>query len=128
MLAISWALLHPLDDGCAAPDLVVVTGSAALFGGSVRCRLCQTANRDSAMTTSDETDGLDHPTLRRLVEEADGLPLVERRVLLKGLIPGFARDMSPDRVRGIHARAAAQGRSASTTRRCIPAKGERTGT
>jgi hypothetical protein len=47
------------------------------------------------MTTSDETDGLDHPTLRRLVEEADALPLVERRILLKGLIPGFARDMSP---------------------------------
>jgi hypothetical protein len=47
------------------------------------------------MTTSDETDGLDHPTLRRLVEESDALPLVERRVLFKGLIPGFARDMSP---------------------------------
>lgn len=47
------------------------------------------------MTTSRETDGMDHPTLRRLVEEADALPLTERRTLLKGLIPGVAREMSP---------------------------------
>ena len=47
------------------------------------------------MTTSDETEGLDHPTLRRLVEEVDALSLAERRTLLKGLIPGLAREMSP---------------------------------
>ena len=47
------------------------------------------------MTTSDETDSLDHPALRRLVREADALPLTERRTLLKGLIPGVAREMSP---------------------------------
>ncbi len=47
------------------------------------------------MTTSRETDGLDHPTLRRLVAEADALSLADRRALLKGLIPSVARDMSP---------------------------------
>ena len=47
------------------------------------------------MTTSEETDGLDHPTLRRMVDEADALPLAERRTLLKGLIPSLAREMSP---------------------------------
>lgn len=47
------------------------------------------------MTTSDETDGLDHPTLRRLVDEADALPLADRRAFLKGLVPGIAREMSP---------------------------------
>jgi hypothetical protein len=47
------------------------------------------------MTTSEETDGLDHPTLRRLVEVAHALPLADRRTLLKGLIPSVAREMSP---------------------------------
>lgn len=47
------------------------------------------------MTTSGETDGLDHPTLRRLVAEADGLPIAERRTLLKGLIPCLTRELSP---------------------------------
>ena len=47
------------------------------------------------MTTSPETDGLDYPAVRRLVDEADALPLEERRALLKGLIPGIARELSP---------------------------------
>lgn len=47
------------------------------------------------MTTSGETNGLDHQTLRRLVDEADGLPLADRRTLLKGLIPGVARELTP---------------------------------
>ncbi len=47
------------------------------------------------MTTSEETDGLDHPTVRRLVEEGGALPLRERRAMLKGLIPGVARELSP---------------------------------
>jgi hypothetical protein len=47
------------------------------------------------MTTSEETDGLDHPQLRRLVREAEALSPAERRTLLKGLIPGISRDMSP---------------------------------
>lgn len=47
------------------------------------------------MTTSDETDELNHPVIRRLVNEADGLSIDERMTLLKGLIPGVARDLSP---------------------------------
>ncbi len=34
-------------------------------------------------------------TLQRLIREADALPLSERRTLLKGLIPGVARGLSP---------------------------------
>lgn len=47
------------------------------------------------MTTSDETDGLDHPMIRRLVQEANVLPLAERATLLKGLVPGIAHEMTP---------------------------------
>ena len=47
------------------------------------------------MTTSRETDQLDHPTLRRLVTEIEALPLDDRVTLLKGLIPVVARDLSP---------------------------------
>lgn len=47
------------------------------------------------MTTSPETDDLDHPALRRLVNETNALPLADRLALLKGLVPGLARDMPP---------------------------------
>jgi hypothetical protein len=47
------------------------------------------------MTTSRETNGLDHPALRELVNAANALTLAERLTLLKGLIPGVAREMSP---------------------------------
>lgn len=47
------------------------------------------------MTTSRETDGLDHPALRELVRAANALTLAERLTLLKGLVPGVAREMSP---------------------------------
>ena len=47
------------------------------------------------MTTSDETDELNHPVLRDLVDRTNALPLAERRTLLKGLIPGIARELSP---------------------------------
>ncbi len=33
--------------------------------------------------------------LRRLVDEANALPLADRITLLKGLIPGTAREISP---------------------------------
>ena len=46
------------------------------------------------MTTSDETNHLAHPAIRRLVNEANALSLADRVALLKGLIPGLARDMS----------------------------------
>ncbi|MFL5605059.1 MAG: hypothetical protein ACJ8AD_01310 [Gemmatimonadaceae bacterium] len=47
------------------------------------------------MTTSGETNELNHPVLRRLVDEADALPLADRRTLLKGLIPGVACELTP---------------------------------
>ncbi|MFL5576892.1 MAG: hypothetical protein ACJ79S_13080 [Gemmatimonadaceae bacterium] len=47
------------------------------------------------MTTSRETDGMDHPALRELVRAANALTLAERLTLLKGLVPGVAREMSP---------------------------------
>lgn len=47
------------------------------------------------MTTSRETDSMDHPTLRRLVDEVGALTLDERITLLKALIPGVAAQMTP---------------------------------
>ena len=47
------------------------------------------------MTTSRETDELDHPLLRRLVHETNALSLADRVTLLKGLLPGLAREMAP---------------------------------
>lgn len=47
------------------------------------------------MTTSPETDSLDHPTIRRLVDEAGVLKLEDRITLLKALIPGVAALMTP---------------------------------
>ena len=47
------------------------------------------------MTTSDETNDLAHPAIRRLVNEANALPLADRIALLKGLIPGIARELTP---------------------------------
>lgn len=47
------------------------------------------------MTTSRETDWMNHPTLRRLVDEANALKLEERQTLLKGLIPSIAAEMTP---------------------------------
>ncbi len=50
---------------------------------------------ETTMTTSPETDDLDHSALRRLVRETNVLPLADRLTLLKGLIPGVAREMPP---------------------------------
>ncbi len=47
------------------------------------------------MTTSRETDQLDHEEIRALVDQASALPLADRMTLLKGLIPGIVREMSP---------------------------------
>jgi hypothetical protein len=46
------------------------------------------------MTTSPETDWMDHPHLRKLVLEINALPVAERLTLMKGLVPGLAREMS----------------------------------
>lgn len=47
------------------------------------------------MTTSDETNDLAHPEIRRLVNEANALSLADRIALLKGLIPSVARELAP---------------------------------
>lgn len=47
------------------------------------------------MTTSPETEFLDHPAIRELVNDANSMTLPERLTLLKGLIPGIASEMSP---------------------------------
>ena len=47
------------------------------------------------MTTSEATEALNHPVLRRLVDQANSLPLADRITLLKGLIPGTATELSP---------------------------------
>jgi hypothetical protein len=46
------------------------------------------------MTTSKETDWMEHPVLRRLVHEANGLSLAERITLVKGLIPAIAAELT----------------------------------
>lgn len=47
------------------------------------------------MTTSRETESLDHPAIRELVNDANSMSLAERLTLLKGLIPGIASAMEP---------------------------------
>jgi hypothetical protein len=47
------------------------------------------------MTTSPETDGLNHPAIRDLVNAANGLPLGDRITLMKALVPELAREMAP---------------------------------
>lgn len=47
------------------------------------------------MTTSNETEDLNHPVIRRLIDEANGLALPDRITLLKGLLPGVARELAP---------------------------------
>ena len=47
------------------------------------------------VTTSPETEALNHPVLRGLVQRANDLPVADRAALLKALIPAVARDMTP---------------------------------
>jgi hypothetical protein len=53
------------------------------------------------VTTSRETEDLNHPVLRRLVNEANALTLADRITLLKGLIPGVAEEMTPRDFEGL---------------------------
>ncbi len=48
------------------------------------------------MTTSPETDWMNHPVIRRLVDQANTLALEERITLVKGLIPGIADALSEE--------------------------------
>ena len=45
------------------------------------------------MTTSKETDWMNHPRIRALVEQANALSLAERVTLIKGLVPGIAKEL-----------------------------------
>lgn len=53
------------------------------------------------MTTSTETEGLDHPAIRQLVNAANAMPLGDRVTLLKALIPEVAREMAPRDFEGL---------------------------
>lgn len=48
------------------------------------------------MTTSEQTDWMNHPVLRALVDQANTLALEERITLVKGLIPAIANALSED--------------------------------
>ena len=48
------------------------------------------------MTTSQETDWMNHPVIRALVDQAATLALEERITLVKGLIPGIADALSEE--------------------------------
>ena len=48
------------------------------------------------MTTSRRTDWMNHPELRRLVDDANRLTLAERVTLVKGLIPAIADEQTPE--------------------------------
>jgi hypothetical protein len=48
------------------------------------------------MTTSEETDWMNHPVIRSLVDQANTLALEERITLIKGLIPAIANALSDD--------------------------------
>lgn len=52
------------------------------------------------MTTSKETDWMNHPVLRKLVDQANALTLAERVTLVKGLIPGIANQLSDSEFEG----------------------------
>ena len=47
------------------------------------------------MTTRRQTEDLNHPAIRELVNSANAMPLSDRVTLLKALIPEVAREMSP---------------------------------
>jgi hypothetical protein len=52
------------------------------------------------MTTSPQTDWMNHPVIRKLVEQANQLTLAERITLVKGLIPGIAAKLSEREYQG----------------------------
>jgi hypothetical protein len=46
------------------------------------------------MTTSRQTDWMNHPLLRKLVDEANAMTVAERMTLVKGLVPEIANEVS----------------------------------
>jgi hypothetical protein len=67
---------------------------------ALRCRLLALASNyyesEQQMTTSRSTDWMNHPELRRLVDDANRLTLAERVTLVKGLIPAIADEQTPE--------------------------------
>ena len=61
------------------------------------------------MTTSKQTDWMDHPEIRRLVERANSLTLAERITVVKGLIPGLAEALTSRQFQGFVADIQAKG-------------------
>ncbi|MEJ7813311.1 MAG: hypothetical protein WKG32_23085 [Gemmatimonadaceae bacterium] len=53
------------------------------------------------MTTSKETDWMNHPVLRKMVEQANTLTLAERLTLIKGLVPGIVDQLSEREYEGL---------------------------
>lgn len=53
------------------------------------------------MTTSRETEDLNHPVLRELVQRTNELPLADRITLFKALVPAVAKDMAPRDFEGL---------------------------
>ena len=53
------------------------------------------------MTTSKETDWMNHPVIRKLVDQANALTLAERVTLVKGLIPHIADELSAQEFDGL---------------------------
>jgi len=47
------------------------------------------------MTTSRQTQDLNHPAIRELVNAANALPTDDRVTLLKALVPEIARELTP---------------------------------
>ncbi len=52
------------------------------------------------MTTSPQTDWMNHPVIRKLVDQANQLTLAERITLVKGLVPGIATQLSEREYQG----------------------------
>lgn len=53
------------------------------------------------MTTSRETEDLNHPVIRDLVQRANALSLGDRVTLLKGLVPGIVKELTPPEFEGL---------------------------
>ena len=46
------------------------------------------------MTTSRETNWMNHPVIRSILEQANALTIAERITLIKGLVPGIADELN----------------------------------
>jgi hypothetical protein len=53
------------------------------------------------MTTSEETDGLDLPELRVIVDAVRAMPFADRATLMKALIPSITQELQPNEFEAI---------------------------